>query len=36
MLALPGGGSLPEQLHEAAFHFKPDVAGQVEEEGEEC
>ena len=36
MLALPGGGSLPEQFHEAAFHFKPDVAGQVEEEGEEC
>ena len=30
----PGCCPLPEELHEAAFHLEPDVAGQIEEEGE--
>ena len=31
----PGCCSLPEELHQAALHLEPDVAGQIEEEGEE-
>ena len=29
----PGCGPLPEELHQAALHLEPDVAGEVEEEG---
>ena len=36
MLSSPGRGSLPEELHQAALHLEPDVAGQIEEKGEEC
>ena len=34
--SLPGSCALPEELHEAALHLEPDVARQIEEEGEEC
>ena len=32
----PGCRPLPEELHQAALHLEPDVAGQIEEKGEEC
>ena len=31
----PGGGALPEELHEAALHDEPEHPGEVEEEGED-
>ena len=31
----PGGGPLPEELHEPALHLEPDVAREIEEEGKE-
>ena len=31
----PSRGPLPEELHQAALHLEPDVAGQIEEKGEE-
>ena len=30
----PSRGPLPEELHQAALHLEPDVAGQIEEKGE--
>ena len=34
LLSLPGRCPLPEELHQAALHLEPDVAGQIEEKGE--
>ena len=31
----PGGGSLAEELHEAALHHEPEASGHVEDDGEE-
>ena len=33
--AWPGGGSLAEELHEAALHHEPEASGHVEDDGEE-
>ena len=35
-IELPGSGSLSEELHQPPLHLEPDVAGQIEEKGEEC
>ena len=35
VLNKPGCGPLPEELHEAPLHLEPDVARQIEKEGEE-